>query len=968
MEKFNMEDLHSLVHDMDIVNIISNNLNSKDKIDNKELLDKIKKWKKNNVKLAKQIKSRELKEIILEAIDITITRKIIEKIEKEGNIDKDLFKLIKDEMLLENIKKYVNSKSEGTKVEIYRSLNIKEEKCNSSMEELYNKIVRNIDIRLFSDEDLVKALGKNYFQEALKEQICLLNIEKQERLFEQDKNQFKKILCFFSTEIQEKQMKKNPLIMVKYVAEDVKIKIMQEFLKNPAISNIDKKIIWQNGGEVLQRKLIKIIMQDTNISIDLKCQIFRFTDEVVQLENSETFIKLFKEINNLNRRRIWLEIKDELKLKTIRQLFENANLTRIEKEFMWSNSGKDVQKENIDLCIKIMEQMGNANDCIRILSTTTTNIREHVTKQIIYNENININIKKEIWNTANSELKFNSFFYIIKCMIEEKMDKNEYEDFVIDFLGDSIQFDRFNMPIIPKDLKTVIFNEKNSYLSNQIIRKLPIIIERWEDIKQYIFHKRANNIMNDGHEVRVNSIKEISVAADMIIRPRPNSASAKELLDLDGAEKIGVDTVYTVNPEGALQRSFDIAVKMDESPSLKSFPDFSVVSDDGKMQIEVFHPQDKRLLLSGNKTKSCFKANGIADNRAENVFSLLQYCAITPYGGAIQCDSIDGKNVYMGTPILFNGNMAMFHSYETANGKNADKVNVLLTKAASRLMELDDSINIVFMTDLYTGIGRLDVQDKVVIQSFFTAYTEEQYSNYKRMYTNLDKKNCILAVRVNNKILVGEQINEWFIRECNNDEEILKLKLNLYKGKKVKMFDWGRMEKRNELKIQNPEVLQHFIDKMERLEEIRKVLSLILQMKKLESSGDFKTAELCIIKMTLEEINNQKNIENLYTKSIEWIREEIRKNREEQLSLYRGEDIDLLAKLYGINLEQCLKNKLFAMLKKPEQEQRTNQKIKKMIKDKSIKEQILSEQVFKNIRRRRNIKKIARDIINVNKG
>ncbi len=132
-----------------------------------------------------------------------------------------------------------------------------------------------------------------------------------------------------------------------------------------------------------------------------------------------------------------------------------------------------------------------------------------------------------------------------------------------------------------------------------------------------------------------------------------------------------------------------------------------------------------------------------------------------------------------------------------------------------------------------------------MIPSFFRAYTEEQYRPYaevvmqedglttKGMYTNLDYRNVILAARVEDKVLTGKELVEWYEKECHNDPQVLIQKLGLSVGPRKAEFDFGERAIKQELVTPHLDRVTYFKQRMADSQEDMMSASLILERRRL---------------------------------------------------------------------------------------------------------------------------------------
>lgn len=556
----------------------------------------------------------------------------------------------------------------------------------------------------------------------------------------------------------------------------------------------------------------------------------------------------------------------------------------------------------IDRCIEMKEELGLKKDDIVLLINNIGEF-EHTDKYIKRRREFGFDkddIIKLCDNFSKKEF-LNKFFYIIDQLEEEEY----YEEFIKNYLGEVELDKKTNRPMILEEIEKIIFNPRDEEIAEKIKSNLLQIISKWEQIKEQIQYKKANSIKNNGLEIKLNA-DEIVLAIQVLNRRSPNNISEVEFENTPGSEKVGTDTKYTKEPENAVERAYELSKKMNEAKCEKKYPDFSVEDED--ISLKVLHPQDKSAILLGYETNCCFRPNGTADGEAKTEYSLLQYCTMTPYGGVMRVESKDGEKVYMGSPILRSGNCLMFHSYESNSNKKTEQVNELLDKAAIRAIEgSDGNIKAVFSTDLHTGKEKLDIEKRLTISSFFKAYTEEEYSNYNGMYTNLDSKNVVLAINIDGKILTGEEVKEWFEKECNGDEKVFIEKLGLQLGKVEENYEYIRRNIYQEIAIDNFKLVGKFNSRYQELKDERNKLALVNKKKKLESKNELNEDEKEELIIIDEELEQYKGYEEYIELSVKDIRERLAENREKSFEVFSGEDIYLIAEHYGITAEEIEK-------------------------------------------------------------
>ena len=662
-----------------------------------------------------------------------------------------------------------------------------------------------------------------------------------------------------------------PIGIWKKISKNIQEIIIETILINHNISDNEKLRIWKTVSSEIQEKKIESIMRNKEIKYDLKEKIWK---------NTIGYVKELKASN----------------------IIEDKNIDTYLKQRIWIYSEERIQEQK-GLIVKLVE---------------------------------NLDILSELplaWILTNSnKVRINNLLDIGKAAVKNNK-KKEIEEFIEKHVGVEIKFNDYGDALLPDDLKSIIFNVTNEAVAQQVSSNLSQIINCWEQIKQYIQYKKANNIVTNGKKVNTTSIKEILTAVAAINTPIPNNKSAQEFEELNGTAIIGAQSSDSLWKK--IQRAHELAIKMDKSGNKKVYPNFSEHIND--IYLNVLHPNNKRAILLGPLTKCCFTPYGKADEEGKSKYSLLQYCTTTKYGGVFICESSMGE-VFMGTPFLVNGNMMMFHSYETANELRAYEVNQLLVKAAvSAIKKSNGTIDVVFMTDLYTGDGRLNVDDKIAIPSYFMPYTDGGLCRYKNMYNNLYRKNCVLAINVNGEILVGKQMIEWYESQCQNNPELLIKKLNLHTGKREFEFNWGKSNVKREIHIYNNRIVQACIAKIEELEKKRDLTALLLQKKKIEAKKTLELSDKIEFKIITQKIKKLKDEENaeyikmLEFKSIYDLQKKIWEIRDKQLLVYSGQDIDLIAKVNGINIEEEIRKKIEKQISCIDKIKRNDRKQRKII-------------------------------------
>lgn len=746
------------------------------------------------------------------------------------------------------------------------------------------------------------------------------------------------LICNFSEldenlqiELMDKYSEDLSLQLLKRVSDQTQLKIIEKL--------DDKQILdlWEYLSENVQRQKFDIVVKSIDkengyietpedirsLKADLLGKLWKSTKKTICLEKFDSILDIAMGLEDSTERdtfasSIWNKVGAnndiQKKIIDIFKKISNSKNNQVLKEnyisffsnYVWKDLNVDLKRENIDEILHIIEDSLIAvDDRSKTISSIWKSTDMQIQTELISSIIAEFPAEYEsIWKATNSRTKLSSFFEI-SDVVRKKYGDDKYKKFIKEFLGENVELDKENNLILPPDLKEIIFSEiKNPDKAKQIEELLPIIIEKWNKIKESITYKKANNMMQGKNEIRLTSITEIIEAANRVRRVEPKTMSAEEFEMTKGSEEVGVDTQYTNSPSTAVQRAHSLAEKQDKQRAQKKFPNFSVKSNDSNMQIRVLHPQDKSAILLGYQTHCCFRPNGNADNSANNEYSLLQYCLATPYGGVMRCESIDGSQIYMGTPILVNGNCLMLHSYETKkdSGRNVDEENRLLIEAAKIAIEKSQgTIDAVFMTDLHVGEETLHKDNTIVIPNFFKAYADGEYTKYEKMYTNLNSMNCILALRVRDRILTGQELLKWYAEECHNNPEELIEKAGLHLGKRDKDFDFGEKRVKNVIEVQEYDLVSAFLEKKNALDREREIISLLLQKKKLSGKSEV-WKELQIIDEKLQQFS-QVEIDRFSTQPVEKLRELIQDNYNRQLAIYNGDDIDLIIETYRIEDE-----------------------------------------------------------------
>lgn len=391
--------------------------------------------------------------------------------------------------------------------------------------------------------------------------------------------------------------------------------------------------------------------------------------------------------------------------------------------------------------------------------------------------------KKELYNffrASKSGVIHNNLLSIFNAI----KDREFYEDFVYGVLG-NVSINSNGDIIFPDERIKEVLLRKVDDDARSTMMSIGTINTNINEIKYNIALQRAINTIDEGLEFRLN-MDRVLAALSTVEFQKSDSVGLRELLLLRGAEHtLLTDRKY--NEGGScIERATIIADKKNASGNTRKYPDFSF--DDGEYKFHVYGPKDKAGMMLGYETNCCFRPAGNADNntKAEG-YSLYDYCNTYPYGGIMSISkNISGENVtIMGTPFLVNGNMGMFHSFETRTPSlDNKKVNDLLVEGAKNWIE-KDNINVVMMTNLY-GESRLNMKDKIVLPPIFRPYTDKDASLYSSMYSNIDdnrdRRHVVLAAKVDGKVLTGKELLLWYREECGSNPDVLSQKLNLHGG------------------------------------------------------------------------------------------------------------------------------------------------------------------------------------------
>lgn len=664
--------------------------------------------------------------------------------------------------------------------------------------------------------------------------------------------------------------------------------------------------IWSNLEDATKEETIsqvKNILKENHLAL---ASIWEYTNPLLQREKYFEFLQEFNDKNVFED--FWRNTDEQVKSDVLIPTIQHLKGKREIQLAIWKETSTEIKNEKFEELLKIDDERMPIADMWRDMHV---NLQKEKMPIVISRFRDDFSKLQAVWKKTDKGLQISEFYSV--C--EQVKTQTYYGEFVRNFLGE-VELDENNLPIIPDEIKNIVFDPKNvSRLSGEqqteLLKKLPTIIKSWPSVKENIQLKRANNIKTGSLEVRTN-IQEILTAVDLLNRPRPKNSSAEELMEVPGAEKLGVDTLYVASPSTAAQRAYDLAKKMDEAPLVKKFPDISVEDKETGISLSLLNPRDKSAILLGYETHCCFRPNGNADNSAKNPESLLQYCTTTPYGGVIK---VGKKNefglfdeVYMGTPILASGNCLMFHSYETENKQNSDTVNKLLVEAAKKAIETSNGgIKVVMMTDLYTGQGRLNAENLITIPSTFKQYADGEYSGYGNMYTNLEGNNCILAAKVGDKILYGEELQAWYKVECKENPEAFKEKVGVSLGEISTDYTYPKMNlARRERTIADKEVVNTFEREYQKLREERAILARAVQKAKLEAienPTDLQVKELSELTAKLTEIDKREG-SNYSGMTISEVKNRLKENNERSFRVYSGDDIGLLMQAHGISETQ----------------------------------------------------------------
>jgi len=846
--------------------------------------------------------------------------------EKDSNVIKDLNYILTTEKQNQSIPEELDQKY----------MNYLDDKFNEIKEQLSDE---NIEyIRLMNREDkeimyrgfLDKILEKNpdYFEQVISEIVYTSEDGGQEIDFETINLVF--------------EIAPNELIKKK-IYNAIEILKINSTALGAMIERLDSELVNEISTQILEiakdkpedfRNIWDSIMKKDKIQMIQKNP--KMLPFIIKSVVGEKLINMDKFV------RVWDLADGETQRKCFKDMVELTKGKRHATAFFWQGIKDDKLQQ--DYIISMMELYKDDCDILKdIWNESSRTTQEKTLGEVIKFVKDDEEIAKYFWKYTSAKARLIAFRDVGELIKVKNILR--YQVFVEDYLGD-VEFDKFDNPIIPEELNSNLFKNADEVHCNNFEKNITAIIQNWDSIKQNIQYRKANNLINDGLEVRTN-VEQILNSFFSLIRLKTNSVSAIEFEMTAGSEQVGLDTQYTKSVGTAVQRAYSLAEKMDLVGTTKKFPDFSVKSKEGNVELKVLHPQDKSAILLGYETGCCFRPNGNADNSAKNEESLLQYCTSTPYGGILKCGEMNENGtafskVYMGTPILVNGNCMMFHSYETKNAHDVELVNKLLLDAAENAIKLSNGdIKAVMMTDLH-GSERVSLKDKYSMRcDYFQPYCENEYEKYQTMYTNLDCATVLLAAQVGDKILKGEELKKWCNETCRKNNTEIWRKIGMRFGAIDKDY---KFEDRNitfERKVQNANLVNEFKREYDRLKEERVILALL--KKKAEIKGWDTLDDEDIITKTLlevidkhtEEISEEKRkiYEDLSLKQIE---KRLEENKNEISKTYNGDNLILIAKQHGIDdFEKIVTEKAIERAKSEtnnmkEEKQQETQKQKKL--------------------------------------
>ena len=380
----------------------------------------------------------------------------------------------------------------------------------------------------------------------------------------------------------------------------------------------------------------------------------------------------------------------------------------------------------------------------------------------------------------------------LMAVLDSIKDREFYEDFVHGFLG-NVSIDSNGVITFPDNtIRDALFNGKEK-MAKDILDSFARVNNNINAVRFILGLQRAINTIDEGLEFRLNAERIITALAYAQYKGI-DSIGLRELLLLRGAEFTLLTDIKYSETHDAMGRAAIIADKKNTSGNVRKYPDFSF--EDGEYRFHVYSPREKSGMMLGYETNCCFRPDGHADiNKRCKGYSLFDYCNTNPYGGIMDISQmIAGERVtLMGTPFLVNGNMGLFHSFETKM-KDGDfsKVNELLIEGARRWID-KDSIDIVMITN-FNITQRLDMEDKIILPPTFYPYLEGNASLYNGMYSNIadnsKRRHIVLAARVNGRIISGAELMKWYKEECGENPEVLKQKLNLHGGEIAQDYEF----------------------------------------------------------------------------------------------------------------------------------------------------------------------------------
>ena len=237
-------------------------------------------------------------------------------------------------------------------------------------------------------------------------------------------------------------------------------------------------------------------------------------------------------------------------------------------------------------------------------------------------------------------------------------------------------------------IKKYLKSEENDNV-NYFLENLNLILSNWDLINQeYIRRSNLETLelrLNIG-QIRAILTNIIDMTRDIkrkeSFRGRKKTRYEKipgfeirdlPLLESDLFDYIGTYNKYVTDPRNAPIRAVTLS-RMMEGNTSKKFPEVSI--NEGKNKLFTFHPQDRDIISAGFRTSNCFVPNGSGDGFGVAP-GLLEYCATTPYGGAIEIRDKVGRTIAF-APILRNGNVMFIHSIEGVQLTSEEKKVIML--------------------------------------------------------------------------------------------------------------------------------------------------------------------------------------------------------------------------------------------------------------------------------------------------